>query len=142
MFSLARLVTCFLTLCSDAALISPAIMLGGVTEPLPLATAEPDPPNARAMMLVITRTAIRIFGSFLNDCNPMACHCTRCEPEAGKQDLYLGSPTAHTPLRGSIRALADVDIERCGRSDRVGPSPLRRRHEALAALSDPQARPE
>lgn len=64
------------------------------------------------------------------------------ELETGKQDLYLGSPTAHTPLRGSIRALADVDIERCGRNDRVGPSPLRRRHEALAVLSDPQARPD
>ncbi len=39
-------------------------MLGGVVEPLPLATADSDPPNARAMMLVIARTTTRIFGSF------------------------------------------------------------------------------
>ena len=99
MFSFARLVTCFLTVCSGAALISPAIMLGGVTEPLPLATAEPDPPNARAMMLVIARTATRILGSFLNDCNPLAYHC----PVA---NLKLLSKTCTSDHRRHIRHCA------------------------------------
>jgi len=60
-------VACFLTLRSGAALVSPAIMLGGITEPLPLATADLDPPGARTMMLVITSTATRMLESFVDD---------------------------------------------------------------------------